>query len=91
MITMRPSTGEWPETVRWQNKVLLLSMGDKTKELLSSYSFFFFWGGIFIIYNIHFVFHNICNISQQQTTQSYATGESEQSKTLTYYVHLFVV
>lgn len=66
-------------------------MGDKTKRSCCLLTVFFFWGGIFIIYNIHFVFHNICNISQQQTTQSYATGESEQSKTLTYYVHLFVV
>ena len=53
---------------------------------MSSYSFF--WAFFLFIISI-FVFHNICNISQQQTTRSYATGGSEQSETLTYYVHLF--
>lgn len=59
-------------------QTLLLSMGDKTKRscrLLTVCFFsvgFFFWA-VFLFYNIHFcfcffVFHSICNISQQQQT-----------------------
>lgn len=64
-------------------------MGDKTKSCCCLLTVFF-WAFVLFIISV-FLFHNICNISQQQTTQSYATGGSEQSKTLTYYVHLFVV
>lgn len=60
----------------------LLSMGDKTKR--SCFLLTVFFGGLFFFFLFIisiFVFHNICNISQQQTTPSYATGGSEQSKT----------
>lgn len=47
-------------------------MGDKTKRncrLLTAFR------GFFLINNIRFVFHNICNVSQQQTTELCYWGE----------------
>lgn len=68
-------------------QTLLLNVGDKTKGVLVFFfiSFSRCWGdgggeGGILIYNIHFVFHIICNTSQQQTTQLCYWGRSEQSK-----------
>lgn len=90
MITTCPSTFGWADSVRWLNKLYYRAGVTESSSwvFFLFFSVFFFWGGDFLIYNIHLVFHYIWNISQQQTTRSYATGDPEQSRTSTMYTLL---